>query len=376
MLNRDSFQSQARSARALIKINDTIIRKIDSIEYIENNYYQPDSFRCVLPLYNLDQKIDIEYWLSQPAIMVEIFIGFPNDPVNYGIGDLQSMVIGGINDLGIKVFDNGGGYVTFNGFDLSKSFIDNKTTEKFQNQKTSDVAITLAKRRGLNPVVTATNVLAGFYYTQDYVQLGNEVTEWDLLTYLAQKDGFQVFVRGKDLHYQPRVLQSNAPYLFQALTPEKGNPTFNGTRLVLSRNFNYARDVIVNVTSWNAKTGKVTAQAKGSPTRKTVLAAAAQPIGQAQTFDYLIPGLSKQQAIERAQKLLADISIHERIIDISAPGDNLLRKDSVIQLRGVSVSADQTYYPDTITRMMDGNSGAYTMEVRAKNHSPQSTVII
>lgn len=370
------LRPQANNPRALLKINDHIIRRIDSLEYIENNYYQPDSFRAVLPLYHQADAINIEYWLSQPAILVEVFTGYPHDAVNYGVGDLQSLVLGGINDLGVKVFENGGGFIEFNGFDLSKKFIDNKTTEKYQNQTSSQIATILANNRGLTPVVTPTTTPAGFYYNQDYVQLGNQVTEWDLLTYLAQNEGFTVFVRGMSLYFQPRTVDTSTPYLFQANTPENGSPIFNGTRLVVSRNLNYARDVIVNINSWNAKSGKVTAQVRGTPTKKTVLSAAAQPIGQAQTFTYFIPGLSKQQAIERGQKILEDISIHERILDVKCPADNNLRKDTVIQLKGVSPSADQTYYPDTITRMMDGRSGAYTMEVRAKNHSPQSVVTI
>lgn len=375
MLNPQSFISQGRNPRALIKVNDKVIRKIDSIDYIENNYYQPDSFRATLPLYGND-GIDIEYWLSQPAMLVEILMGFPPDPNNYGPDDLHSMIIGGINDIGLKIFD---GYVEFNGFDLSKKFIDNKTIEKYPNLKSSEIATKLAIARGLNPIVTPTtnSPNAGYYYNLDYVQQGNSVPEWDLLTYLAQQEGFQVFVRGTNLYFQPRVLQSSEPYLLQAQTQEKGSPVFNGTSLTVSRNLNYARDVIVNINSWNAKTGPVHVQARGRPTKRQVLSSKAQPIGQAQRFDYTIPGLSRQQATLRAQKILSDISQHERILDAMVPGDNLLRKDSVIQLKGVCESADQVYYPDTISRhFMGGANGYYKMEIRAKNHSPQSVVVI
>lgn len=373
MLNRDSFNSQARNPRALIKINDIVVDKIINIEYIENNYYQPDSFRVTLPLYNLHPGIDIEYWGSQPAILVEIFLGFPSNPNSYGLGDLQSMTVGAINNQTLNIFQ---GTIDFDGFDLSKKFIDNKTVEKYQNLFTSDIATKLAIKRGLTPVVTPTKTYASFYYTQDYVQLGNEITEWDLLTYLAQKDGFQVFVRGTSLYYQPRVIQSGNPYIFQASTLETNNPFLNGESLIVARNYNYAQDVVVNITSMSAKWGVVRVQAKGQKTHGGVRSAAARTLGQTQTFDYSIPGLSKQQATERAQKILEDISLHERILDVNCPGDNLLRKDTLIQLKGVSESIDQTYYPDTITRTMDGANGNYSMNVRAKNHSPQSTVII
>ncbi len=367
--------SRARNPRALLRINDIIVRKIDSVEYIENNYYQPDSFRVQMPLYNAADKINIEYWLGQDAILVEVFVGFPSDPINYGIADLQSLVLGGVNDLNVKIFDGGGGFVVFNGFDLSKKFQDNKIVEKFQNQTSSQIAITLANRRGLTPVVTATTTHAGTYYTQNSVQLGTQVTEWDLLTFLAQQEGFQVFVRGTSLYFQPRPVQAPNPYLISIQTPENGrNPTGNISRLNVSRNLNYARDVIVNVSSMNANSGRITATARGKPNKRLV-ASRAESIGQAQTFDYFIPGLSQQQALTRAQNILNDISQHERLIEVGLPGDNILRKDSIIKLQGVCPAADQIYYPDTIRREIGGN-GSYIMDVRAKNHSPQSTVII
>lgn len=375
MLNSVPLQSQARNPRALVKVNDIVLREVEYIEYVENNFYLTDSFHVKMPLYNLKEAVNIEYWLSQPAILVNLYAGFPSNPLSYGIGDLESLIIGGINNLNVRVFDNGG-YVEFDGFDLSKKFVDNKTTEKYPNLTASDIAIKLAQKRNLSYVVTPTTQQVGYYYAQDYVQLQSEITEWDLLVYLAQKEGFQVFVRGETLYFQPRPLQSDNPYLFQARTLENGQLTgFNGTRLVVSRNLNYARDVVVKIRSWNSRTGRVEAEARSTPNKKTVLASAAQPIGEAQTYQYTMPGLTKEQAIIQAQKLLEDITQHERLLEASCPGDNLLRKDTVIQLKGVSTSADQTYYPDTITRRISPNEG-YFMDVRAKNHSPNSTVVI
>jgi phage protein D len=374
MINQVPLLSQVRNPRALIKVNEHVIREVEYVEYVENNFYLSDSFHVKMPLYNLKEALEIEYWLSQPAILVELLVGFPQNPLSYGVGDLDSLIIGGINNLNVRVFDNGG-YVEFDGFDLSKKFVDNKTTEKYPNLTASDIAIKLAQKRGLTPVVTQTTQNVGYYYTQDYVQLQTEVTEWDLLVYLAQKEGFQVFVRGQTLYFQPRPLTSDKPYLLQATTLENGQlATFNGTSLTVSRNLNYARDVIVKVISWNARTGRVEAQATATPNKKTVLAAAAQPVGEAQTYNYVIPGLTKEQALIQAQKLLEDITQHERLIQAHLPGDNLLHKDSVIQLKGVSASADQSYYPDTITRTITPQG--YTMQVRAKNHSPASVVVI
>lgn len=377
MINQVPLLSQARNPRALLKINDFLVREIEYIEYVENNLYLSDSFHVKMPLYDLSVALNIEYWLSQPAIMVEIYAGFPKNPLSYTSADLDSLIVGGINNVMVRVFENGG-YVEFDGFDLSKLLADNKTTEKYQNLTSSQIAKTLAVKRGLIPAVTDTTTKSGYYYNQDYVQLQNSISEWDLLIYLAQKEGFQVFVRGKTLYFQPRPSQSSEPYVLQARTLENGQlANFNGTALVVSRNLNYARDVIIRIRSWNSKSGRVQVEARATPTKKTAVNAAAQPIGEAQVFDYVVPGLSQQQAQDLAQKYLQDISQHERLLETNLPGDNILHKDSVIQLTGVSTSADQQYYPDTITRRIisTDNGGGYSMELRAKNHSPQSIII-
>lgn len=374
MFNQMTTISQVRNPRALVKLNDTVIREIDSIEYVENNYYVSDSFRVKMPLYGRRDALELEYFMSQPAILVELFLGFPNDPVNYGVNDLDSMIVGAMEPVDCDIF---GSYIEFAGRDLSSKFIDNKTTEKYPNLTASDIAIILAKKRGLTPVVTATSQPVGYYYTQDYVQLGNAIPEWDLLTYLAQREGFMVFVRGKSLYFQPRPTESSPPTVWHAQPPAAQNGqtvSFYGSSLKISRNMNYARDIIVKVRSMNASTGYTEAIAKGTPNKKTVTAAIAQPIGEAETYEYSIPGLSKEQAQLRAQQILQDISQHERNIEATLPADNKLRKDSAIKIQGVCPSADQIYFPDTITRRMSPTEG-YIMEVRGKNHSPQSVVL-
>lgn len=377
MINPSSFQSVSRNPRALVKVNDIVIRKLIEVEYVENNTYVPDTFRVRLPLYTLDNGIPIDYWLSQPAILVNIYMGFPTDPYNYGTGDLENMVVGGIDQLDVHIFENGG-VVEFSGRDLTSKFVDNKTTEKYPNKTASEIVTILANKEGLTPVVTSTTTKAGYYYTQDYVQLGSAIPEWDLLTYLAQRENFQVFVRGENLYFQPFPDENAAdPYVLQAQTLENGQmASFNGKTLTITRNLNYARDVIVRVRSWNAKTGKVDVSMRATPNKKTVVAAIAQPIGEAQTFEYFYPGLSREQAIVRATNILKKITLWEKVIQTDLPGDDLLRKDDLIELRGVSDSANQTYYPDTITRTISADSGGYSMQVRAKNHSPQSIVLI
>jgi hypothetical protein len=376
MINQDPLVPVSRQPRALLKVNGEIIREIESLEYVENNYYMADSFHAKLPIYNRRDALDLDYFFSQPAIMVEILIGFPSNPDTYGVADLQSLIMGGIDQLDADVLSNSGCGYQIVGRDLSKLFIDNKIIYKYPNKTASEIATILANNRGLNPIVTKTDTNVGYYYNQDFVNLNDQRTEWDLLIYLAQQEGFIVFVRGKDLFFQPAPTVSQNPYILDAVTLERGQTAnFNGSYLRVSRNLNYARDVVVTVRSHNAKTGHVEVTAKSTLDAKHALAGAAQPLGEAQKYQFTIPGLSKQQALMQAQKILANITQHERLLESRVPGDNLLRKDSVIQLKGVAPSIDQTYYPDTITRRIASTQQGYSMEIRAKNHSPLSVVL-
>ena len=151
MLNQLPIVGSARNPRGLVKINDMVISKIINIEYVENNTYTPDTFHIQLPLYDLDPAINIEYWMSQPAILVEVYIGFPNDINNFGINDLTKLIVGGIDQLNVHIFENGG-IVEFSGRDLTSKLLDNKTTDKFPNNTSSYIATFFANQNGLTPV--------------------------------------------------------------------------------------------------------------------------------------------------------------------------------------------------------------------------------
>lgn len=369
--------AQAVQPRGIVKINGVRASWISWTINI-NNYYQADNFRVSLPLYdpvNINNGIDLEYWESQPAILIEILAGFPPDPQNYTESDLQSLFLGGVEDMMPTLHD---GLLTISGRDFTKKLIDNKTIEKYPNKTASEIAILLAEKEGLTPVVTPTTTPVGQYYDIDYVQLNDAKSEWELLVYLAQQEDFLVYVKGQSLYFQPKPTDSTDPYLLQWIQPtaQNASPQFGGVQLSISRNLNLARDVIVKVRNWNKKTAKrQDISVRATHSAKTVLKGAAQPLGDAQVYTYRTSGLTPQQALLFGQRKLQQISQHERILSTTLPGDNLLGKASVIKVQGVSKSSDQIYYPDEITRKMSV-PGGYCMRVRAKNHSPQSIVII
>jgi phage protein D len=268
--------------------------------------------------------------------------------------------------------------VELSGRDLTSLLIDTKTTEKWTNQTSSQIATTLATRHGLTPVVTDTTTKVGKYYEIDHIRLTDKRSEWDLLTWLAREEQFVVFVRGQSLYFQPKPDPTQTtPYVLRWTPPssDSASPQFNGMSVKFRRSLTLARDIIVTVHSWNMKNAQGFSQTVHATHNKfTVLAGAPQPTGDAQVFSYTIPGLSPEQALERAQKILAELTQHEMNLDARLPADNLLDVDGIVLVQGTGTAFDQAYYPDSIKRSMSKSEG-YVMHIHAKNHSPESVVI-
>jgi hypothetical protein len=190
-----------------------------------------------------------------------------------------------------------------------------------------------------------------------------------LLMFLAQQEDFDMWVAGQTLYFQPPVSYSTDPYVLLWSDDGQGNRLANFETIKLHRSETLARDVIVKVLSWNqVQETTVVAEAKRNQANKSQRSG-----GAAQLYTFHPPNLNKDQADKFAAARLADITKHERVINITLPGDSLLTNRSLIKLVGTGTQWDQHYFVDTVTRKMSPKEG-YTMEVRAKNHSPQSTV--
>jgi hypothetical protein len=228
----------------VVKINGTPMPGWVDWEINNNTNYQADTFRVRFAFSALPQAAGPDWFASQSTIGVEILAGFPPDPTNFRETDLISWISGNVDDL---EFDWPRAEVTLTGRDLTSVFIDTKTTEKFTEQTSSQIATTLAARHKLSTqYITATSTKVGTFYKKDMVLMQDQRSEWDLLTYLAGKEQFEVFVAGQALYFQPRPLASTTPYLLTWTYPGD-NPThiFNGTGLTLSRNLNVARGIVV-----------------------------------------------------------------------------------------------------------------------------------
>lgn len=365
MKNQVPARSAGRQPRGLVKVNGARLTGWVRADVDQNTFYEPDKFTLYLAIGGLPNAMNADWWSTAGQIEVEIFAGFPADPDSYGDGDLDSLFFGVVDEARV---DWGTRTIEVTGRDLTSKLIDHKTTEKYVNKTASEVASTLAGKYGLTPVVTATKTKIGRYYQIDHVDLKDDRTEWDLLTWLAREEGFAVYVKGKELHFEPAPKAGQDPYVIRyAEATEDGPAQANAQEIKTSRSLTVARDIQVTVTSWNHKQKQ---PFKVTSTR-TKNQRGPGPKGEAQKYSYSIGGLTKDQAQKRADQIRDELSKHEMKLSFDGPADNLLGVSDVIKLEGTGTAYDQVYFPDSIARSLTFDGG-YEWSVSAKNHSPES----
>ncbi|WP_331693480.1 hypothetical protein [Pandoraea sputorum] len=373
-LNPMPLVPMATWPRGAVRLNDSLITGWVSWDAESNSFYSADTFRVTLVADMLPPDRDTRWFSEQEDMFVELFGGYVGDPERYSLTDLDSQLYGRVDDID---FDIVAGTIELVGRDLTSAFIDAKTTEKWPNLTASAIAIQLAKRHGLTPVVTATTSKAGKYYEIDHVNMSDQRSEWDILTYLAHVEGFVVYVSGRELYFEPKTDPNATPYLIQWVPPDesKGYPSSNVIEMKFTRSLTVSRGIQVVVRTWNAKQKKGFTVSYPNKAKSTQ-AGKAKPFGGVQTYSYTIPGLTQEQALQRAQTIYAELVAHEMKLSIPRmPADSILKVTAVIQVAGTGTAWDQRYFPDSVVRRMSMSDG-YAMSVNAKNHAPDSTVTL
>ncbi|HUB91407.1 MAG TPA: hypothetical protein VMA74_16915 [Dyella sp.] len=366
MTNNPSLANgPVREPRGIVRVNGQQIAGWLEWEAESHTYRESATFRVLLSLSALAAPNDEVWFCSQTTMTVELYGGFPADPSNYGVSDLDLVLVGNVDDVHYDPLQR---TLELTGRDLASLLIDAKTTETFRNQTASQIATTLAQRHGLTPVVTATSDKAGKYYQIDHIQLTDGHTEWDLLTWLAAQTGYVVYVKGHELHFEPAPDPAQAPVYPIVWTPADDTQSFQCTaeQLSFSRTLTVGNTITVTVRSWNQK------QRHGfSETYPTGRAKGIRPgtaTSPAQQYFVVIPNLTPDQAVKAAKAKYNDLIKQEMRLSAVMPADGTLSINNVIQVTGTGTVYDQNYFPESIVRRMGIDEG-YVMSVSARNHS-------
>lgn len=356
----------------MVLANGVRLVGVVSFEVDNNSFYQADTFHVSLCLSAQPASSNWAFWASQVDIEVELLLGYPSNVDQFEKSDLTSMLVGDVDEIQIDpVRDE----ITLSGRDLTARFVDNKTTEKYPNLTASQIATKLALARGLTPVVTATTTKAGTYYDIDKIDVADDRPEWDLLTYLAQVSGFAVYVKGHELHFEPKPDPTGSPYIlhWDAPTTANGSPGLNAVSLAMMRNLTIAKDIIVTVRSYNLKQKTGFTKTANRTRVKAGTKTAAKSYIAPQKYFFTVANKTAEETQQFANQKLAEISQHEMNFSAMIPGDPSVSPRNVVRLEGTGTPFDQIYYPASVLHEIS-LGGGYTTTLRGKNSSPDSTV--
>lgn len=334
---------------------------------VTNNYYQCDTFSAQFAMNHPDTTPG--WWDVEPPFLVDIQVSLDGEV-------WTSLVQGEVDHLRPNVQT---GLLQVEGRDLSARLIEYRTQGSFHNQTSSEVALALARAVGLKAIVEKTTTLVDRYYEADNTstsanldQFSHTTTGWDLLTYLAQREQFDVFVRGTTLYFQAITPPNSDPFVV-VWTPPSPIPRLNVISLRLERSLTLAKDIEVQVRSWNSehersftKTSRAIGGKSASATSKS-----GGKTSTTQKYILVLPNKTEEQAQQLANSLAREYSLHERVVSVDMPGELVLTPRNLVKLQGTATSFDQTYFIASIDRSISVGEG-FRQTMRMKNSSPRT----
>ena len=344
-----SVSGATRAPRLRMIANGSVLAGLLETEIVSNNHYAADRFTASLAL-DADPGNGPAFWASQADIAIDIQASLD------GGASYASLIQGRADIVDLDLMTR---VVHVSGRDLTAALIETRTQETFANRASSEIAELLASRHGLRAHVMQTSTPVGRYYQDEHDritldQFSRATSEWDLLVFLARQEGFDVFVSGSTLHFQPAAHSNDAVVL---------RPT-DLIDLRLERSLTLARDIEVTVKSWNSRQQNAFAQTARAQGKGTLG-------GKPQRYVFVRPNLTSGQALQLAQQMLAELTRHERVVIATMPGDLRITPRTRIVLGGTSTDFDQSYFVDEIERTLR-LEGGFVQRIRAKNMSPQS----
>jgi phage protein D len=338
--------STLRQPRLLALADGLPIPGAASAHILSTSHATADRFRLTVAL----TPATAAAWADRDSALIDLLVSL--DGVSW-----SSLIQGNIDQIRLDPIAQ---RLNLEGRDLSSRLIDTGLAETFANHTSSDIASQFAVGAGLTPNVASTRTPIGAYWQleHDHIILAAHCrarSQWDLLLQLAAREGFDLWVSGVTLHFQPSNLSATKPVI---LRPS------DFTALTLERSLTLARDISVTVQSWNSKQGKGVTQ-----TATTRRSSSDPPL----KYTYLVPNLSAAAAQSIAQTRLVELTRHERVIEADLPGELSLMPRQQIVLQSTNTGFDQSYWIDTITRRLSFQGG-FNQSLRARNAVPGLTI--
>lgn len=351
-----------RCPRPYVTVNGIQLPAYD-IEVTNTAHFSSDTFRLELSVeaaMAVNPSLTPAFWASTVSLNVVIGIGNVTNGTTAAPTTFTQLISGTVDEI---EYDFSHQCVVLSGRDYASRFIDNKVNldNSFVNLTSSQVAAQLAAKRNLTTTgITATTTPVGNYYSGNASLQIQDRTEWDLLVFLAQQEGFIVSVIGSGLYFGPAA--TGTPYVVTFQPPTATNAIVANVKGMRgTHNLTLAQGVSVTVQTYNYQDGTTHSKTStATPNGVTI------PSGVTPT-DYVItiPSGTAAQVAKSVSNRVSQIMANEKVLSISVPGDETLTILQPIQVQGTGTAWDMTYPIDSITRRLSF-SGGFEMDIRAK----------
>lgn len=318
------MQSEVRAPRLRVALNGSELPGALAADVHSNNYFGADRFRV-----KFASSIVPQDSLHAPDGRIEISVGFDRA--------WSSVIIGLVDSV---CLDPSAGVLDIEGRDLSSTMIEAQADETFANRTSSEIAEVFAGRHGLQALVERTTTPVGRYYQSEHdrVTLGQfakAMTEWDLLAFLAAREGFDLFMEGDALRFGPPAIDGAVVIR-----------TEDCISLQLDHALGMARAIEVTVRSWGTRSG-------------TTVTATARSNGPGEVWRHGItrPNLTSEAAQKLAERTLADLRRHEWTATATMPGEVSLSARSRVAITGTATAWDREYGVSQLSRHIDARRG-------------------
>ena len=369
MINDIPTAGEARRPRAILMVGDKKI-KWTRWELQHNGIYEAATLSVTMPV----EFKDWPFWTQQTEIIVDVYVGFlAATDQNESTADLPLIMTARIDEFRLDPVTS---TVTLTGRDLTSLFIDHKVSANYQNLTSSEIMGLLAgKFPILNQNITKTTTVVGTYYTGDFNVMAAHTSMWKLMTFLAQQEGFQCFIVGRDIYFGKFGSElSDGPYgiVYKKPTTESASPVINVERMVFGHDLTISNEVTVTVSSHHSQRN-ATYHATAHNNRKSVtVQKSAKLVGLPTHYSFTFPGLTEADCKKKAYQLLASISQHEYRVEATMPGDTVTFPWTPLQVTGTGTPFDTTYQIARITRTFD--TRGYLQTIDARTTPPGTTI--
>ncbi len=348
-------EASFRQPRLRVLANGALLPGALEADILSNNHYAADRFRIAVA--SPDPAL-----LDADAIALDIQLALAE-------GGWVSLIQGETDTIEHDPLAN---RLVLHGRDYAARLIEARTQETFANQTSSEIAATIAARHNLTVDAQPTTTPVGRYWQLEHDrvtldQFSRTTTEWDLLTTLAGHEGFDLWVSGTTLHFRPATASATPHAILRPIATLTGPA--NVTTLRLERSLTLARDIEVTVKSWNSRqqTAFVQTARRASPGGGS----GGKRSGPPQKYAYVVPNLTPDDALKLAQRKLAELSAHERLVTAEMPGELLLAPRQQVRVEGTFTNFDQPYWIDAIDRHLHFARG-FSQRLHARNTSTGS----